>query len=262
MADLRHYFPGQRFITPGFYNAAVDAAIAHRGKLFNTRDGTPGIERSQSIILVRNQSGEDIDRFGILQPSNPVFSADIEAAINNPIAMLATLPGEPTQASVVPFCVAQEPIPDGLVGRAVISGITFARISSDATAGRYARPTQDEQYLLGDNWGNAYLLWAETTDEEVGHALILMGIPMPPQPIFGLLTSNLLAGGAATMDRYAVDQTGGLTGDPIEEGLDIADPSMLNDDQELETGCPVSAVYDGPILVLTGYKCDFEPEEE
>ncbi len=162
MADiLKKVQRGAPLVIPAnTYNAFVDAAQDfQRRKLSQQSTGTP-TGRHNGIILIRNDSGADRDRFDVLGVSGPVFdpATDPEAFKNYP-AMTGVTPTEDDHRGK--FVVLLEPVPTGKLARAVAAGVVPARVDM---------PDEDYPYRLADiTDGSA----ANLTATKIGSAAIL-----------------------------------------------------------------------------------------
>lgn len=81
---------------------------------------------NHNVILVKNDSGNGVGRFGVLGLDEPLFDPDdSESAFLNNFAHVGVTPAAAHEGN---FCVTLEPINDGKIGRAVVSGIVPVRL--------------------------------------------------------------------------------------------------------------------------------------
>jgi hypothetical protein len=177
---LRHVRPGQPLSIPAAaYNAFVDAAFAYRQTQVAINAGpVPLLPAEQTAVFVKNDSGGDVPRFGVLGLDAPLISpADNELEFAARVTFRGVLPSASTRGR---FAVLQEPLAQGRIGRAVISGVTIGRI---AVAGadvdfRWADiKAASTAALQPDPDGAAQILWLESRVEGEHWAIVRLGVP-------------------------------------------------------------------------------------
>lgn len=157
------------------YNAFIDAAhVARRIDPDSFRDSAlPGAH--EHLVLVRNDSGEDLPRFGILGIAGPIITPG-EDGNTDEFKRRATIAGAAitiTDEYIGRFVVAREPIPIGRIGLAVIRGVTPAIVNIVSDEHTHADTYPDEQHLRSGFTGAARILWKE---EETGLKLAVIEI--------------------------------------------------------------------------------------
>jgi len=162
MADvLKKVQRGQPLTIPAnTFNAFVDAALDYQKRKLSQQSTGMRSERQHGIVLVRNDSGADRDRFDVLGVSGPVFdpATDPEAFKNYP-AMTGVTPTEDDHLGK--FVILLEPVPAGKLARAIATGVVTARVDV---------PDEDYPYRLADiTDGSA----ANLTVAKIGSAAIL-----------------------------------------------------------------------------------------
>lgn len=154
--------PGQPLrISADAFNAFVDAAAAHQaGKLGLGAEGT-ATGRTAGIVTVRNDSGADQDRFAVLGIADPlILPADNPAAFQERVALALVEPDEEAHADR--FCILQEPIAAGALGRGLILGVSPVRLEVTAEDDRTATIVSGETgSLTTGSSGAARILWKE-----------------------------------------------------------------------------------------------------
>lgn len=154
--ETRSGFPAAAF------NEFADAARSIRQRTGGVLTGA-GI--TSSVVMVRNDSGADRGRFGVLAISGIVFTpTDNQEEFTNRV----TLKGiAPTSAYTSRFAVLAEPIPSGQLGRAYLDGVCQARIKGAGSAGDTV-DIEDGQagWLLVQHGGAATILWCEAGSGE------------------------------------------------------------------------------------------------
>ena len=162
MSDaLRKVQAGQPLAIPASaYNAFVDAALDYRQRTAHIGQGSQPSFAQASIILVRNASGSDRERFDVLGVDVPVIDpASNEEAFKNRLALAGVVPVAGHEGL---FVVLAEPLASGAIGRAFAAGVCpvrvdvpdgegewgFAEIAGGVTANLVAHPQ-----------GSASILW-------------------------------------------------------------------------------------------------------
>lgn len=193
MSDFARANPGDPLaISAREWNAAMDAAKAHQqlgsGGAGAGFDGplVPGL-----VVLVRNDTGDDLPAFV------PILLGETLTGI---VATPDALPYESRDKPLFSglecdgagvHAVTQEAIPDGEIGRAVVMGVTVARVASGLVAGDMCQaPTSGNVELIA---GGSY---AKLLTDAVGSgdrvALVMIGS--------GPLRSNMVVMATAPND--------------------------------------------------------------
>jgi hypothetical protein len=175
--DLRKVRTGDPLRIPArAYNAFVDAA--HLARRIDADTGAeptlPGAQ--EHLVLVRNESGADLPRFGILGIDRPIIEPGAEGNTDE-FKRRAALIGAAittTDEFVGRFVVAREPIASGKIGWSVIRGITPATVNVIDEDHSHADTYPDQQVLRSGFTGAARILWKEPGTGEL-LALIEMG---------------------------------------------------------------------------------------
>ncbi len=171
---FRRVRPGQKLEVPAAaYNAFLDAARRERGRMLDTGRDRDADGRTYGVIKVRNASGGDVPRFGVLALSSPVISpaypnlSEFQAQV--------AIDGETPDGPARPFAVLLEPLADGAIGRAVVAGIVPVRLGSGPANLPYAVPEAGNVGTLRPAAaGPARIVW---TDGE--WALVHLGVDEP-----------------------------------------------------------------------------------
>jgi len=154
--------PGDPLAIPAAtFNTFVDAARDFLSRQHQqSQSGTPGRQYRPGVILVRNDSGADRERFDVLGVDAPVFDpASDEEAFKNYPAMTGVTPAEDDHQGK--FVILLEPVVAGKLARAVVSGAVPARVDV---------PDEDYPYRLAEiTDGSA----ANLTAVKIGSAAIL-----------------------------------------------------------------------------------------
>ncbi|NCA67835.1 MAG: hypothetical protein EOM87_07220 [Clostridia bacterium] len=159
--DLKKVQSGDKLKIPAStYNAFIDAAQAVKDKS-NFLSSTNKNSDSRKVI-VQNNSGGNLDKFEILGISAPyVTPTDNETDFQNRITIVGITPDIDDHKGK--FIVLQEPIPNGKIGRGIISGETIVKINVVDEDHKYADVTDaTSTYLTSSDSGSARILWKES----------------------------------------------------------------------------------------------------
>lgn len=142
------------------WNACLDAAEAHR----NGQNGPGGAGNRQfrqaDIVLVKNSSGSDVTRFGVLGISGVVFTpTDSLPAFQNQVAVTGVTPTTADHRGK--FVVCLDPIANGQIGRAWIAGVCQAQVDVTNVGHQFADVQNANRVtLVSSGWGSARILYA------------------------------------------------------------------------------------------------------
>lgn len=170
MANLRHVQRGQPLTIPADdWNRIVDATRAFYEQQ-GTRGGlaTVGISggRQASVVLIKNASGQDQDRFAVLGIDAPIITPGAEGNEDEFKRQVALSCVTPTADHAGRFVVLQEPLADGAIGRACVSGVTVVRLQMENEDDTIADVADGESgHLVSGTSGNAVILWKEEEGE-------------------------------------------------------------------------------------------------
>jgi hypothetical protein len=161
---------GQRVnpISTTTWNGFIDAARDFRARQLGNAANGPTTTRRADIVRVLNNTGDDVDRYGIL---------GLDAPIILPVDNLTSAIQEPTFNGVVPaaehkdrFAIMLEPTKDGQIGRGYVSGVCWVQVDIRDVDHRAADAKVDDVAALtskGD--GAVQILWKES-DTEYGYS--------------------------------------------------------------------------------------------
>ena len=183
MAQLRHVQRGQPLNIPADdWNRIVDATRAFYEQQ-GTRGGlaTVGISggggRQASVVLVKNASGQDQNRFAVLGIDAPIIPPGAEGNEDEFKRQVALSCVTPTADHAGRFVVLQEPLADGAIGRACVSGVTVVRLQVENEDDPTADVADGESsHLVSGTSGNAVILWKEEEGGDGGRwAIVRIG---------------------------------------------------------------------------------------
>jgi len=224
MSDvLRKVQAGQKLVIPAAaYNAFIDAAVDYRRRTAHIGQKAEPSQRQASIVLVRNDSGGDLNRLAVLGIDSPVIDpADNEDEFKNRVALVGVTPDENTHEGK--FVVLAEPIASGKIGRAYAAGVCPVKVDV---------PDEDHEYpfaeiadgvadsLKATHYGSAAILWREG-GTGVQWAVVRLGklMPMHVFPVDLTLVGGS-QGDEANPATWTYDVTDVVTGDTLATAVD------------------------------------------
>jgi len=191
--------PGGKLEIPAAaWNACLDAAEANRRK---GGDGEPITQTRQAdIVLVKNTSGADVGRFGVLGIDGVVFTpTDSLSGFQERFALRGTTPALPAHAGK--FVVCLEPIAAGKVGRAYVSGTCAVQVDMRKSDDAFCTPIAgDRAKLRSGAQGTARILYRESNAAGVTWCVVRLGDASPTLRRFRL-TEPLYACGSAIAEE-------------------------------------------------------------
>jgi len=177
---IRRVRPGDALKIPApAYNAFADAAEAVRN-LDRSMSARPLVgTREPDIIYVLNSSGVALDRYDVLGIEGPVITPQKnEDEFMHRVVMEGTTPADADHTGK--FVIMLEALPDGDIGRAVLSGVTLCRLDVLDAAHKYADIADgDVTTLETAETGAAQILWYDSTTGS-DWAVVRLGVPPVP----------------------------------------------------------------------------------
>lgn len=170
------------------FNTFIDAARDYLGRRQqSTRRDRPAFRQS-GIVLVRNDSGSDRERFDILGVDGPVFTPDAdEDAFKNAVALAGVTPSESTHKGS--FAVLLEPAAAGEFAQACLDGVCIAKVDVGDASYTYAEITGgDCSRLAAAGRGSARILWKES-GTGLKWAVVKLATPAGPGSFPARITS-------------------------------------------------------------------------
>lgn len=209
---------GPQIVTPGdtlegisasAWNSFVDAAQFVREER-NRRNGQAlGFTRANGILRVKNSSGGDLNRFSICAPSGIMVSQTDNANefYEDPVLTVTTPAAADTLRS---WCVLQEPIKSGLVGRAMFIGLTVCQIDVVDSGDDFADViASDSAKLQSGPFGSASIMYKES-GTGTKWALVCIGTPGVPL-LLGKTNAAHNVGASGTINVYRGTTAGSET---------------------------------------------------
>ena len=178
MSDhLKKVQSGDRLKIPAAtFNTFIDAARDFRARQQGrAQNAQPGLG-SSGIVLVKNASGYDQDRFAVLGIDSPVITpTDNEDEFKNKVALISVTPTEANHTGK--FVILLEPIQAGEIGLACAHGVCPVKIYISDEGHAYADVNDGQAGSLASaETGAALILWRENGTGEKW-AIIKLGVP-------------------------------------------------------------------------------------
>ncbi|MFQ5733660.1 MAG: hypothetical protein ACE5KM_17115 [Planctomycetaceae bacterium] len=185
------------------YNALIDAARRTKQNRHDVAGNFQPEFRSSTIVAIRNSSGVDRPRNGILGVAGPIIApADNIDEFRLRVALDGTAP---TLAHVGRWAVLIEPLAAGAIGRAVVSGLAICQIAMRNAGHQYVEINAAGLLESGDS-GSARIVWVENTTG-TQWAVINIDAPRTLQAKFELI-DDLEEGGTANAFLLYQDNLG------------------------------------------------------
>ena len=157
--------PGERLsIAARDWNVLLDVAESARQGLLSTGSGPSGVGAPVGLVLpVKNSTGSAIDRFHAAAISGVIFSpTDNADTFKNQIGGGLTAAAM-SSSYFGKFCVFQETVANGSIGRACIHGVTVAQITvGHADHDRVDVDTAGGSKLVSQFYGAGQILYKES----------------------------------------------------------------------------------------------------
>lgn len=141
------------------WNAFLDNARSQKSKKHDELAEPPEMFRQADIIKVRNDSGQDCNRFSVLGIGAPIISpTDNLREFKNQVAVSGAVPQHPQHFGK--FVILLEPLRNGKIGRAWVSGVCPAYVYVEDACHNYADVADGEvSALFSRPSGSARILW-------------------------------------------------------------------------------------------------------
>lgn len=188
---MRKALPGQPLRIPAStFNTVLDAAAAHQRRAFDGGSDVLPRDTRNGIITVRNDSGADRDVFSVLAVSGVLVTPGQNAQeFATRWACSAVLPAA---GNLERFVVLQEPLRSGVMGRAVIIGVTPVWLkrptgNTAQTAGAVAG-----QVYLDTSAAGAQIVWEGSFSGENLHPALVRLPYLTEQPLVRMRVTSVL----------------------------------------------------------------------
>jgi len=161
------------------FNSFIDAAQAHKARQQSSSQTDRQAFRQSGIVLVKNASGADRQRFDVLGVDAPIITpTDNEDAFKNKVLLSGSTPTESDHLGR--FVILLVPLADGKVGMACASGVCAVHVDVQHEDHRFADIRDAEaSSLQSRESGAATILWKET-GTGLKWAVVHVAGAMPP----------------------------------------------------------------------------------
>lgn len=168
--------PGSPFRFPAeLYNRLTEVA---RGVDLDNSGAVGSLFSQSGIILVRNDSGADVGRFGVLGIDGPIVGpAEDDMEFRRQVALSGVAPVLADHAGK--FVITLEPIAQGAIGRGIVDGIVPVRLKVSAAVPQDWAEVEDGQTgtLRNAGTGSAWVLWVEDSGDSEQWAVVRLEVP-------------------------------------------------------------------------------------
>lgn len=143
------------------FNSLIDAARELQSNRHRIVTPASSQHRPADTVLVRNESGRDVPRFGVLGVAAPIITPRANAnEFANNVTLRGVLPTIADHAGR--FVVTLAPIAQGKIGPALIDGLGVGVVRIETEGDRFADVEDDNaDTLVSGSAGGAELLWIE-----------------------------------------------------------------------------------------------------
>lgn len=159
MAQFPRVSPGDPIThSARLHNATIDVIEWAKDRRTTGAPPVGGRPGSSGIVLVQNNSGADVDRFGVLGISGVIITpTDNEEEFKSNWAVTGSTPAEGD-----PFVVLSEPIAASKIGRAWISGAVIVKVNVTDADHDHADSAASTASLESAESGPVRILWKES----------------------------------------------------------------------------------------------------
>jgi len=216
---MRKVQSGDPLVIPSqTFNSFIDAAQAHKARQQASGQTDRQAFRQSGIVLVKNASGADRQRFDVLGIDSPVITpTDNEDAFKNKVILSGITPSESDHLGR--FVVLLEPLADGKVGMAGASGVCAIHVDVQHEDHRFADIKDgDASSLQSRESGAATILWKET-GTGLKWGIVHLAGAMPPVMFPVLVTKDGGEAGDADTDCSFTYTVNDLAGFELDTGL-------------------------------------------
>jgi len=185
---FRQVNQGEELVIPAVaWNQMLRVAASSVSPSF---DSSQQILQSFNEILVQNDSGVDLDRFGVLAIDNPLITP---TANENEFLSRVLISGVAVAAeNKADFVYALEPIPNGKIGRCMIRGEVTGTIKVRDVRHRFATPVVGSAVLESSSVGPVRLHWVESSAGDDKRAV--MSIDHVQHSVLAVITAAVSIG--------------------------------------------------------------------
>jgi hypothetical protein len=167
--SLRKLAPGEKLpaVPRDSFNTIIESKTLQSERKFGAQ--TPQfIPAGNTIVLVRNDSGSDVPRFGPLGIDEPIIlPAENENRFAMEVALKCVTPsagGSSEDDNRGRFVICAEPIANGKIGRAFIAGVCACKLIDTSGDNQFAEIIDgDIEHLQLSSSGSCVVLWKDAS---------------------------------------------------------------------------------------------------
>jgi len=162
---LKKVRPGDPLVIPAAtFNTFIDTARDFQERQRNTQRDAQRERLDSGVVLVRNESGADRERFDVLGIEGPIIErVDNEDAFKQRVALRGVVPSTPHAGK---FAILLEPAKDQTIVRACVAGVCVVRVFMNDEAHTFAEVEVGQAARLESaESGTARLLWVEPVED-------------------------------------------------------------------------------------------------
>jgi hypothetical protein len=166
---LRKLNPGETLpvLPRDTFNTIIDSRDVIGRHKNNLKAKVPSLQNTGGIVVwVKNDSGTDVDRFGVLGIDEPIILPDEnENEFAMRVALKCVTPsagGSSEDDNRGRFVICAEPIANGKIGRAFIAGVCACKLQDNSGSNGFVEIIDGnvERLQLADS-GSAVVLWKD-----------------------------------------------------------------------------------------------------
>lgn len=180
---MRKVIRGDPLVIPAAtFNTFIDAARDFQERQRSTQRDAVREQRDTGIVLIRNESGADRERFDVLGIDGPIIRRiDNEDEFRQRVALRGVVPSSPHPGR---FAILLEPAKDQAIVRACVDGVCQVRVRMNREWHNYAVAKSNKASMLESApSGRARMLWiepiAERADPQIAWTVVQLGISAP-----------------------------------------------------------------------------------
>jgi hypothetical protein len=229
---MRKVRSGDSLVIPAStFNTFIDAARDFRDRQNRIKRTGTRDTRHSGIILVKNASGSDCNRFHVLGiKESVILPADNEDEFRNKVTLTGEAPNEDDHLGK--FVILLEPLKNDSIGMAMALGVCPVKITVENEDHTFADVNDSEASTLkSGSTGAAQILWKEDGTGEKW-AVVRLGTPAILPPIYKATADQ--SGSTVQVKRIKADGT-----------------LAMGDAEELDVYSDAYPVRSNDILILT-----------
>lgn len=167
-----------------------------------------GFAAPYTWVYVKNTSGAAVDRWGILAITGMEIAPTATAtdAATKQFQEMPVLTGSTPTTSTMAWCVTIEPIANGKIGKAAVSGVVQCKVNVASATDTFVSCKASASELDGGLRGEGLILWKQSGTGTGKWALVRLGTG-PSGVVLGTISATWTKGTTATVTRQNGDGT-------------------------------------------------------